>query len=254
MTNPIIDNCIMEYSENKPIEEETLMAAQPLTAAEEPVSASERILVRLSRAVSALFTPFIVPLTGFLALFLFSYLRIMPPAYKLVVLGIVCCFTILLPTGSIYLFRRINGLRTGELTAKRKHRFVPFLLTIISYACCLLLMHRLNIPWYMTGIIFASLLMLVVGTLLNIWWKLSEHMAGAGAILGGLVTFSALFDYNPVFWLSLFILVSGVLGTARITLGKHTPGEVLGGFLVGLLCSLVVLHPMVNLMFRILLF
>ena len=35
-------------------------------------------------------------------------------------------------------------------------------------------------------------------------------MAGVGAIVGGLVSFSALFGYNPVWWLCLFILIAGV--------------------------------------------
>ena len=79
-------------------------------------------------------------------------------------------------------------------------------------------------------------------------------MAGAGAVLGGLVAFSALFGYNPVWWLCLFIFVAGVLGSARIVLGHHTLGEVMGGFLVGLFCSLMVLHPVSNILFRIFLF
>ena len=71
-------------------------------------------------------------------------------------------------------------------------------------------------------------------------------MAGAGAIVGGLVAFSALFGYNPVWWLCLTILIAGILGTARIILGHHTLGEVFSGFAVGLGCALIVLHPAAN--------
>lgn len=204
---------------------------------------TEKGMLRAAKVISALFTPFTIPFVAFLLLFLFSYLRIMPPAYKLVVLGVVFCFTILMPTLSIHIFKRINGFAPEEM-GKRKRRFIPFLLTILSYTFCLILMHRLNMPWYMTGIILASLLIMLVGVLLNLKWKLSEHTMGAGAIIGGLVAFSALFGYNPVWWLCLFILVAGVLGSARITLGHHTLGEVLSGFAVGLLCSLLTLHPL----------
>ena len=79
-------------------------------------------------------------------------------------------------------------------------------------------------------------------------------MAGMGGVIGGLVSFSALFGYNPVAWLCVFILIAGVLGSARILLGHHTLGEVLGGFTVGLLVSVLVLHPMSNLLYRIFLF
>ena len=214
---------------------------------------ADKTMLRVARITSIVFTPFSIPFLAFLVLFLFSYLRIMPIQYKLIVLGIVYCFTILTPTITIFLFRKINGFARQELS-ERKKRYVPILLTIISYVFCLLMMRKLNIPWYMTGIIFVSLVISIICILVNLKWKLSEHMAGAGAVIGGLVAFSALFSYNPVWWLCLFILVAGVLGTARIILRHHTLGEVMGGFAVGLICSLLVLHPLSNILFRIFLF
>lgn len=202
---------------------------------------ADKTLIRTAKVVSAVFTPFSIPFLAFLILFIFSYLRIMPLQYKLIVLGVVYCFTILIPTLTIFLFRRINGFSQEELV-ERKRRYIPFI------------MSRQNIPWYMTGIILSALVMMIICVIVNLKWKLSEHMAGAGAVIGGLVAFSALFGYNPVWWLCLFILVAGVLGTARIILRHHTLGEVMGGFAVGLVCSLLVLHPLSNILFRVFLF
>lgn len=211
---------------------------------------ADRTLIKTARIVSAVFTPFSIPFVAFLILFLFSYLNIMPLAYKLIVLGVVYCFTILMPTLTIFLFRKINGFEAKDLT-DRKKRYVPYLLTIISYVFCMLMMRKLNIPWYMSGIILTALLMMLISIILNLKWKLSEHMLGMGGIVGGVVSFSALFGYNPVWWLSLFILIAGVLGTARIILQHHTLSEVLTGFVVGFICALLVLHPIVNILFRI---
>ena len=166
---------------------------------------ADKTMLRVARVTSMVFTPFSIPFLSFLVLFLFSYLRIMPIQYKLIVLGIVYCFTILTPTITIFLFRKINGFARQELS-ERKKRYVPILLTIISYVFCLLMMRKLNIPWYMTGIILASLVVSVICIAVNLKWKLSEHMAGIGGVIGGLVSFSALFGYNPVAWLCLFIL------------------------------------------------
>ena len=232
--------------------EEVIINLRTLFMEEQHIVA-DRTLIRTARVISAIFTPFSIPFLAFLILFLFSYLRIMPIQYKLIVLGVVYCFTILMPTLTIFLFRKINGFSPEDL-GERKRRFMPFLLTITSYVFCLVMMHRLNIPWYMTGIILAALIMMVICIVVNLKWKLSEHMAGVGAIVGGLVSFSALFGYNPVWWLCLFILIAGVLGTARIILQHHTLGEVLVGFAVGLICSLLVLHPLSNILFRIFLF
>ena len=214
---------------------------------------ADKTMLRVARITSIVFTPFSIPFLAFLVLFLFSYLRIMPILYKGIVLGIVYCFTILTPTITIFLFRKINGFARQELS-ERKKRYVPILLTIISYVFWLLMMRKLNIPWYMTGIIFVSLVISIICILVNLKWKLSEHMAGMGGIIGGLVSFSALFSYNPVVWLCLFILIAGILGSARIVLGHHTLGEVLSGFVVGLVCSFLILHPAYNLIFRVFLF
>ena len=214
---------------------------------------ADKTLIRTAKVISAIFTPFSIPFLAFLVLFIFSYLRIMPLQYKLIVLGVVYCFTILMPTLTIFIFRKINGFSPEDLV-ERKKRYVPFILTITSYIFCLFMMHRLNIPWYMTGIILSALVMMIICIIVNLKWKLSEHMAGAGAVIGGLVAFSALFGYNPIWWLCLFILVAGVLGTARIILQHHTLGEVMGGFAVGRVCSLLVLHPLSNILFRIFLF
>lgn len=56
---------------------------------------TDKTLIRAAKAVSVIFTPFSIPFVAFLILFVFSYLRIMPLQYKLIVLGVVYCFTIL---------------------------------------------------------------------------------------------------------------------------------------------------------------
>lgn len=223
-------------------------AAEP-----QPQMLTTRIEQQVSKVVSWMFNPFSIPFLAFLILLFFSYLRMLPITYKLIILGIVYTFTILTPSLAIYVYCRLNKLSMKDLTL-RHHRYAPFLLTILSYVCCLLLMRKMNIPWYMSGIILAALLMQVICICLNLVWKLSEHMAGAGAIVGGLVAFSALYGYNPIWWLCLFILIAGILGSARISLGHHTVDEVIGGFAVGMLCTLLVLHPSFGMPFGALLF
>lgn len=213
---------------------------------------ADKTMLRVARITSIVFTPFSIPFLAFLVLFLFSYLRIMPILYKGIVLGIVYCFTILTPTITIFLFRKINGFARQELS-ERKKRYVPILLTIISYVFCLLMMRKLNIPWYMTGIIFVSLVISIICILVNLKWKLSEHMAGMGGIIGGLVSFSALFSYNPVVWLCLFILdcrhITGADCAGASHLGR---GPFRFCSRAGLL--FLILHPAYNLIFRVFLF
>ncbi len=212
---------------------------------------SDKLLIRIAQTISWILNPFSIPFLAFLVLFLFTYLRMMPLAYKLIVLAIVYCFTILMPVVTIFVFRKINKITMHDISRDRTKRFVPFLLTITSYGFCLGMMHKLSIPWYMTGIILASLVVQVICVIVNLKWKLSEHMAGIGAVIGGVVAFSALFGYNPIGWLCLFILTAGILGTARMILKHHSLGEVFCGFTVGFITVALVLHPWTNTLFRI---
>ena len=214
---------------------------------------SERLLRNLAQVISWVFNPFIIPLLVFIILFAVTYLHILPQAFKLIVLGIICSFTIVVPAISIFIFRRIHKLSMSDISRYRERRFIPFLMSIMCYFFCLQLMYKLQMPWYMTGVILAGLFIMIVCMIANFWCKLSEHMAGLGGIVGGIVAFGTLFGYNPLAWLSLFILLSGVMGTSRIILRHHTLGEVIASFIVGFGCTFFVLDPHYNMMLRFLL-
>ena len=64
-------------------------------------------------------------------------------------------------------------------------------------------------------------------------------MASSGMMVGGLLSYSFIFQFNPVEWLCCFILLSGMLGSARIIVRQHTLNEVGGGFFVGLFCGII---------------
>lgn len=193
---------------------------------------------RLARILSFLFTPFITPTIGFLLLFSCTYLRLLPIPYKIIILGIVLCFTWCMPMLIIFLFQKVNGWGIKELK-DRKKRFMPYLLTITSYVTCLISMYRLHLPRYMSGIIVAALICMILCTLINFKWKISTHVASSGMLVGGIISYSMLFGFNPIEVLCLAILLSGMLGTARIIVKQHTLFEVLTGFMVGMFCGVI---------------
>lgn len=82
-------------------------------------------LFMAARIISAIFTPFMVPFVAFLLLFFFTYLRILPLQYKLTVLIMVYCFTILLPMLGIYLLQKINGWTLRELGKRETLSAIP---------------------------------------------------------------------------------------------------------------------------------
>lgn len=195
-------------------------------------------LERGANILSILFNPLLVPLFAFILLFVFTYLNIMPIEYVAFVLSIVITFTILAPLLFILIYKWMNKWTLNEIS-ERKRRFVPYLLTMMSYITCLITMYKMHFPYYFSGIIVAALLCMFICTLLNFRWRVSIHLAGCGMFIGGLLAYSLLFYFNPVWWLSGFILLSGIQGTARISYHQHTLLEVNAGFMVGMFCGII---------------
>ena len=183
-----------------------------------------------------LFTPFYLPIVGITLLFLFSYLNMFPWSYKIQVLLMVYVFTIMLPTLLIHVYRRYQGWNLIEL-GHREKRMIPYVLSIISYFTCVYVMERLHMPHFMGSIIVAALAVQIVCALINVWWKISTHTAAIGGVAGALFAFSYYLGFNPVWWLSLVIIVAGMVGSSRMILRQHSLSQVVGGFAVGFICA-----------------
>ena len=65
------------------------------------------------------------------------------------------------------------------------------------------------------------------------------HAAGAGGVVGALLAYSVLFYFNPLWWLSLSILLVGLVGSSRMLLRQHNLWQVLAGSLLGIVCAFV---------------
>lgn len=183
--------------------------------------------------MSMVFTPFYLPLAGLLVLFIFSYMSLMPTAYKLTVLTMVYFFTILLPTLLIHLYRRYQGWTSSQI-AQKERRMVPYIITILCYFVCYYLMCITRIPQFMANILVAALLIQIACAIINVWWKISTHSAAIGGFGGALVAFSILFAFNPLWWFCTIILIAGMVGTSRMILRQHSLSQVIAGFLTGM--------------------
>lgn len=191
-----------------------------------------------ARTVSVVFTPFYLPVTGMVAVFLFSYLRIMPWSYKLTVLLAVLLFTVFIPTMLIRLYRRYQGWSLLHLLA-REQRIIPYVISIICYFSCYYTLTAHNVPHIITSILMAALVVQILCALINVWWKISTHTAAIGGVTGGVIAFAAIFNFNPVWWLCLLIALGGLVGSSRMILRQHSLSQVTCGFLLGMVAVIV---------------
>ena len=200
----------------------------------------EKNIILAARVLSMVFTPFYLSLVGLTALFTFSYLSMMPWPYKTAVLAMVYLFTILMPTLLIHFYRHHHGWTLIEL-GRKERRMVPYIISIICYFTGYYVMHRFNIPHFMSNILMAALVIQILCALTNVWWKISTHTAAIGGVAGALTAFSAIFMFNPVSWLCIVLILAGMVGTSRMILRQHTLRQVCYGFLLGAVVAYVVI-------------
>lgn len=200
----------------------------------------EKDIILTARIMSMVFMPFYLPIVGLVALFVFSYMNMLDLGYKLTVLLMAYLFTILLPTLLIHYYRKHQGWTLFDLSVKER-RLIPYLISILCYFTCYYLMTLMGIPQFMSLILMAALTIQVVCAIINIWWKISTHNAAIGGVAGALLAYSLLFQFDPQGWLCLVLIIAGLLGTSRMILRQHTLGQVIAGFMVGLICGFVVI-------------
>lgn len=200
----------------------------------------EKNIILAARIMSMVFTPFYLPLVGLVALFIFSYMSLLPMAYKIPTLLTVYIFTILLPSLLIHLYRKLQGWTSKEL-GRKERRLVPYIISILCYFGCFFLMEYRNTPRVISIILVAALVIQMACAFINVWWKISTHTAAIGGVAGALVIYSIAFAFNPIWWLSFVLLLAGMVGTARMILRQHTLSQVVAGFFVGFACAILVI-------------
>lgn len=200
----------------------------------------EKNIIFTARIMSMIFTPFYLPIVGLIALFIFSYMSLLPMMYKLVMLAMVYLLTVVAPSLLIHLYRLCQGWTSHEL-GRKERRLVPYIISIVCYFACFFWMEYRNTPRVISIIVVVALTIQMVCALINIWWKISTHTAAIGGVAGGLVSYSIAFSFNPLWWLCFVLILAGAVGTARMLLRQHSLSQVVTGFLVGAACAILVI-------------
>ncbi len=173
-----------------------------------------------------------------LAIFIFSYLSTYPWQAKLSLVLLVYLFTVLIPTLLIHIYRQYHGWTPVQLGQKER-RMIPYIISIVCYFTCFYIMNVLHLPHLITSILMVALVIQVLCAIINVWWKISTHTAAIGGVLGSLVAFSMLLSFNPVWWIFLTTILSGIVGSSRIILRQHSLEQVSCGLFLGIVSSFI---------------
>jgi len=197
--------------------------------------------MKLTQLISILLHPMFMPLLALhLTLLVLPSLAFTLSHNLVLIYGILVFSTMVLPLASIFWLMRKGKVSSLEMS-NHKERPLPLFKAVIWMSFGYYLLQ--NLLFY-TPILKAELLgaiiIILIAAIVSKFWKISLHLMGIGGVVGVFIALQIMHG-DFLYLLLFFILLSGLLGVARIKQKAHNYAQVYAGFLVGVSVELVTL-------------
>jgi hypothetical protein len=146
---------------------------------------------------------------------------------------------IMFPLVSVLLMKALGFINSIHLKTQRD-RIIPYIVCMIYYWWMWYVLH--NQPEYPRQFVILSLgifLASIGGLMANINIKISMHTIGAGLMAAFVMLLGFSQDTNFGIYISIAILLAGIICTARFIDSDHTAKEIYVGLFVGILSLLL---------------
>lgn len=191
----------------------------------------------VSAVISWILVPLMMPVYGLILAFGLSILYVAPIGMRLRLTSIIFGINVVIPMILIFLLKKLNVVDDIGLNC-RKDRLLPYIMTIICFGISARFLAGSGVPLWLSLFFAGGVVASLVNMVINLKWKISAHASGIAGIVALLIRIAK--DGSPqpelFVWLLIAIGLSGLLGSARVWLGRHTVWQVLAGYAVGF-CS-----------------
>ena len=196
--------------------------------------------VKLAKFVSIIFHPALLPTLGFLLLFTSGfYDSMLTTDAKRFILLVIFFSTATLPMLAVAILA-LNS-KFDILMPNSRDRIIPLLFASVFYYIGFILLGKIHfIPMFKLFMI-ASVLLIVALLLISFKWNISIHMAATGALTATFFALSFRGGVNPMNVIVIVVIVSGLVGTARLVLNKNNLLQVSAGYILGF----IILYPVI---------
>jgi len=148
-------------------------------------------------------------------------------------------FTVIFPVLSLTLAWRLRLIGSIKLES-RQDRLVGFILTMFFYFWANYVFRNLpDTPPVVAHFILGTFLAVCGAWMCTIFFKVSLHAVAMGGLVCFFILFSLVDPFASGLYLTLPILVAGMVCSARLILGAHNNFEMVTGFIVGVLAQAV---------------
>ena len=197
--------------------------------------------MKLTQLISILLHPMFMPILALhLTLLVLPSLAFTLSQNLLLIYGVLIFSTMVLPLISIFWLMQKGKVSSLEMS-NHKERSLPLFKTVIWMSFGYYLLQ--NLLFYtpiLKAELLGAILIILLAAIISKFWKISLHLLGIGGVVGVFIALQIIHG-DFLYLLLLFILLSGLLGVARIKQKAHNYAQVYAGFLVGLSVELITL-------------
>ena len=197
----------------------------------------EKVVTVISNILSWVFVPLLMPVYGLILSFSLSVLDVAPMGMRVIFTLIVAGINFVVPMIMVVLLKKMGLVDDFGLNG-RIERLIPYIMTVVCFGGTAWFMAAKGAPSWLSLFFAGGAVAALVNMIINFKWKISSHAAGIAGIVALLICIEKDGFARPELfgWLIASIIVSGLLGSARVWLGRHTVWQVLAGYAVGF-CS-----------------
>lgn len=195
---------------------------------------------KIAKIISVVFHPVILPFLGFLLLLGSGlYSAMLTSDARNYILLVVFFSTATLPMLSIAMLA-LNP-RFDVLMPNSRDRIIPLLFSSVFYYIGYILLSRIHFLPVFKLFMIASVLIIVLLLLISFKWNISIHMAAVGSLTATFFALSFRAGVNPVVAIITIVLLSGLIGTARLIMNKNSLPQIAAGYILGF----IILYPVI---------
>ena len=133
-----------------------------------------------------------------------------------------------------------QGVVNSFYLEKKEDRVYPLGITAIFYFLSYYLMRQLPLSDAFSLFLLGSTIIVITSLLITFFWKSSTHLMGIGGLLGGLTGLAIQLSIDLTWMIIYGLVISGLLGFARLQLNAHKPSQVYAGFLLAFFIMLLI--------------
>jgi len=185
--------------------------------------------------------PILIPTIG-ITLYFILIQNSFSKSQKFAVLGLIFVTTYLVPLLILILFKRFKIIKSFKAESIKERKIPVAMMIVLFYLLGNTLFGITNLKDL--GMLFyaTSLGLVFIYILFAFKIKTSIHLISIGITVGFFYVLSYIYQQNLTVVIISGLLLSGILGSARLYLNAHTSKEVYLGFVLGFLSPTIVFY------------